>query len=126
MSTPTARTPSFTGRDASADTTRKERSEKPDTPPESARRRALWTCGRRSHVDHIPTGEQNQKKRTFDVLPKPDKLIRYRQYQPEACPLAALGASRACMPKHETVESIREIHAAAAPKPSRPSQPHRR
>jgi hypothetical protein len=26
-----------------------------------------------------PTGEQNQKKRTFDVLPKPDKFIRYRQ-----------------------------------------------
>src|SRR5271166_933662 len=23
--------------------------------------------------------EQNQKQRTFDVLPKPDKLIRYRQ-----------------------------------------------
>ena len=26
-----------------------------------------------------PTAEQNQKKRTFDVLPKPDKFIRYRQ-----------------------------------------------
>ena len=26
-----------------------------------------------------PTAEQKQKKRTFDVLPKPDKLIRYRQ-----------------------------------------------
>jgi hypothetical protein len=25
---------------------------------------------------HIPTGEQNQKKRTFDALPKPDNLIR--------------------------------------------------
>ena len=25
-----------------------------------------------------PTGEQNQKKRTFDVLPKPDNSIRYR------------------------------------------------
>jgi hypothetical protein len=25
------------------------------------------------------TGKQNQKKRTFDVLPKPDNLIRYRQ-----------------------------------------------
>jgi len=24
-------------------------------------------------------GEQNQKQRTFDVLPKPDKLISYRQ-----------------------------------------------
>jgi hypothetical protein len=26
-----------------------------------------------------PRGEQNQKKPTFDVLQKPDKLIRYRQ-----------------------------------------------
>ena len=26
-----------------------------------------------------PTGEQNQKKRTFDVLPKPDNSIRCRQ-----------------------------------------------
>jgi hypothetical protein len=26
-----------------------------------------------------PTGEQNQKKRTYDVLPKPDNFIRYRQ-----------------------------------------------
>jgi hypothetical protein len=25
-----------------------------------------------------PTGEQNQKKRTDDVLPKPDKIIRSR------------------------------------------------
>jgi hypothetical protein len=31
-----------------------------------------------------PTGEQKQKKRTTDVLPKPDNLIRYRQdlFQP--------------------------------------------
>jgi hypothetical protein len=27
----------------------------------------------------MPTGEQKQKKRTVDVPPKPDKLIRYRQ-----------------------------------------------
>jgi hypothetical protein len=26
-----------------------------------------------------PTGEQKQKKRTSDVLPKPDNFIRYRQ-----------------------------------------------
>jgi hypothetical protein len=30
-------------------------------------------------VAHSPTGEQKQKKRTFDVLPKPANLIRYRQ-----------------------------------------------
>jgi hypothetical protein len=36
----------------------------------------MWTTLR---LAHIPTGEQKQKKRTFDVLPKPDNLIRYRQ-----------------------------------------------
>src|ERR1700674_2958875 len=51
----------------------------PKTPLKSARRGA---CG---HVDDAdasptcPTGEQKQKKRTYDVLPKPDNLIRYRQ-----------------------------------------------
>ena len=40
------------------------------------------TCGRHGQASGLPTpptGEQNQKKRTFDVLPKPDNLIRYRQ-----------------------------------------------
>ena len=37
----------------------------------------MWTALRPAH---IPTGEQNQKKRTNDVLPKkPDNFIRYRQ-----------------------------------------------
>jgi hypothetical protein len=36
----------------------------------------MWTTLR---LAHMPTGEQNQKKRTFDALPKPDNLIRYRQ-----------------------------------------------
>jgi hypothetical protein len=36
----------------------------------------MWTTLR---LAHIPTGEQNQKKRTYDVLQKPDNLIRYRQ-----------------------------------------------
>jgi len=35
----------------------------------------MWTTLR---LAHIPTGEQNQKKRTYDVLPKPDNFIRYR------------------------------------------------
>jgi hypothetical protein len=51
-----------------------------DAPLKSAQRRAdpvdMWTTLR---LAHIPTGEQNQKKRTYDVLPKPDNLIRYRQ-----------------------------------------------
>jgi hypothetical protein len=29
-----------------------------------------------------PTAEQKQKKRTYDVLPKPDNFIRYRQRLP--------------------------------------------
>ncbi|HWY81435.1 MAG TPA: hypothetical protein VNY10_05780, partial [Roseiarcus sp.] len=48
-----------------------------------AQRRAdpvdMWTTLR---LAHIPTGEQNQKKRTYDVLPKPDNFIRYRQRLP--------------------------------------------
>ena len=48
----------------------------------------LKSARRRNPVDGMdkplacpppPTGEQNQKKRTFDVLPKPDNSIRYRQ-----------------------------------------------
>ncbi|MGO9235898.1 MAG: hypothetical protein ACLP4V_18180, partial [Methylocella sp.] len=41
----------------------------------------LWKCGQGKRLDHSPTGEQKQKKRTFDVLPKPAKLISYRQLQ---------------------------------------------
>jgi hypothetical protein len=48
-------------------------------PLKSARRPSLWNCGQRKRVAHNPTGEQTQKKRTNVVLPKPDKLIRYRQ-----------------------------------------------
>ena len=75
---PTARMPSSTDPDASAATTRREPSEMRKTPLKSARRRLpvdMWTTLR---LAHIPTGEQDQKKRTFDVLPKPDRLIRYR------------------------------------------------
>jgi hypothetical protein len=35
----------------------------------------MWTSLR---LAHSPTAEQNQTKRTFDVLPKPDNFIRYR------------------------------------------------
>jgi hypothetical protein len=50
----------------------------PSTPLKSARRRA---CGHGDDAHASPTcpQEQKQKKRTVDVLPKPDKLIRYRQ-----------------------------------------------
>jgi hypothetical protein len=49
------------------------------TPLKSAQRRGLWKCGQGIRLAHSPTAEQNQKKRTFDVLRKPDNLIRYRQ-----------------------------------------------
>src|SRR5271165_6131226 len=43
----------------------------------------LWKCGQGKRLDHSPTGEQKQKKRTFDVLPNPAKLISYRQQRSE-------------------------------------------
>ena len=42
------------------------------------------TCGRHGQASGLPTpptAEQNQKKRTYDALPKPDNFIRYRQSQ---------------------------------------------
>ncbi|MGA8585488.1 MAG: hypothetical protein WB715_16935, partial [Roseiarcus sp.] len=39
-------------------------------------------CGNVDNAHALPTvpqAEQKQKKRTFNVLPKPDNLIRYRQ-----------------------------------------------
>jgi hypothetical protein len=43
---------------------------------------AAKPCGRHGQASGLPTpptAEQKQKKRTFNVLPKPDNLIRYRQ-----------------------------------------------
>jgi hypothetical protein len=70
-----------------------------DAPLKSAQRRAdpvdMWTTLR---LAHIPTGEQNQKKRTYDVLPKPDNFIRYRQSLPKivsvADDMSGLGSAR--------------------------------
>jgi hypothetical protein len=55
-----------------------EQSEMRKRPLKSARRRACGNVDSVPRAVHSPTGEQNQKKRTYDVLPKPDKLIRYR------------------------------------------------
>src|SRR5208283_5466260 len=46
----------------------------------------LWKCGQGKRLDHSPTGEQKQKKRTFDVLPNPAKLISYRHSEVEDTP----------------------------------------
>ena len=52
------------------------------------RKTPLKSARRRNPVDGMdkppacpprPQAEQKQKKRTFNVLPKPDNLIRYRQ-----------------------------------------------
>lgn len=54
----------------------------PQKPRKSTPRPA---CGRPGQVCDLttpPTGEQNQKKRTFDVLPKPANLISSRQHRP--------------------------------------------
>jgi hypothetical protein len=54
------------------------------------RKTLLKSARRRNPVDGMdkppacpprPPAEQKQKKRTFNVLPKPDNLIRYRQAQ---------------------------------------------
>jgi hypothetical protein len=47
-------------------------------PLKSARRRACGNVDSAPRAAHSPTGEQNQKRRIIDVLPKPNKLIRYR------------------------------------------------
>jgi len=52
---------------------------KKEKPLESRSAAGLWKCGQGKRLDHSPTGEQKQKKRTFDVLPNPAKLISYRQ-----------------------------------------------
>jgi hypothetical protein len=83
-SIPTAPTPSSTGLGASDATTRTERSRTAtmkNAPFKSARRRGLWKWGQGIRFAHSPTAEQNQKKRTNHVLPKPDKFIRYRQWK---------------------------------------------
>src|SRR5260370_15232264 len=64
--------------DASAATIRKGQSRKQERSPESARRPAYGDVDGQAPT-HEPTGEQNQKQRTFDVLPKPANLISYRQ-----------------------------------------------
>ncbi|RBP14008.1 integrase-like protein [Roseiarcus fermentans] len=65
-STSTARTPSFTGRDASAATTRKDSSSRSFAPPESARRRDLWTCGRRFAPPTCP--QENRTRRSGHLM----------------------------------------------------------
>src|SRR6185437_10146465 len=66
-----------------------------NAPLKSARRRA---CGNvdNARVAHSPTGKQNRKKRTFDVLPKPDKFIRYRQILSCSPPARGLASRLAC------------------------------
>jgi hypothetical protein len=67
MSIPTARTPSFTDRAASAATTRKERSEMRKTPPKSARRRPLWTAWTSLRLAH-PAHKQNKSRRSGHMM----------------------------------------------------------
>jgi hypothetical protein len=84
---------SFTGRAASAATTRRERSGMRKTPLKSAQRRR--PCGHLDDTQHRsrpttndlslarrpqgPQPEQKQTKPTIDAPPKPDNSIRYRQ-----------------------------------------------
>ena len=73
-------TPRHLSRPAMPRPLRSERSPraKPKKPLKSARRPACGNVDNANGVAHSPTGEQKQKQRTFDVLPKPANLIRYR------------------------------------------------
>jgi hypothetical protein len=83
----------------------------------------------------MPTGEQKQKKRTLDLLPKPDKLTRYRhRYALHALKerRALLdGEMRECERKLRYLrETLTHLDATLAllipraiPRPSRPSGP---
>ena len=51
----------------------------PGAPLNSARRRACGNVGNPAACPQSHEAEQKQKKRTVDVLPKPDNFIRYRQ-----------------------------------------------
>src|ERR1700687_1046398 len=82
---------SSTASDASAATIRRERSSNPEKPLKSARRPTCGNVDNAKGVAHSPTGEQKQKKRTLDVLPKPANLIRYRQQAAAKYPSASAG-----------------------------------
>ena len=56
--------------------------------------------GQASGLPTPPTGEQNQKKRTFEVLPKPDNFIRYRHWLRSHAP----DPQRLSSPHHKLVE----------------------
>jgi hypothetical protein len=45
----------------------------------------MWTALRHAH---IPTGRTEPEEAKYDVLPKPDKLIRYRHKLPGGFPAA--------------------------------------
>jgi hypothetical protein len=51
------------------------------TPLKSARRRACGNVDNANTLPTVPQEEQKQKKRTFDVLPKPDKLTQLAQLE---------------------------------------------
>src|SRR5579863_10543027 len=96
-------TPSSTANDASAATIRKEHSPKPEKPLESAQRPACGNVDNAKGVAHSPTGEQKQKQRTFDVLPKPANLIAIDSRHGEI----VLGEGRAV--HHRPVHAIEDL-----------------
>ena len=72
-------TPSFTGRAASAATTRTERSEMRKRRLNPLGGETLWTAWTSLWLAYPAHRRTRQKKRTFGVLPKPANLICYRQ-----------------------------------------------
>jgi cyanate lyase len=70
-----------------------------------------------------PTGEQNQKKRTFDVLPKPDKFIRYRQ---EMSKKLSAGGLRRWRPWPRLLVGRPSRLTGKTPQPDNPARPAKR
>src|SRR5271166_6452236 len=79
----------------------------------------MWTTASPTlRFAHMPTGEQKQKQRTFDALPKPDKLIRYRHPFAAQCsevidrpPLRAAVTAAYRRPETEAVSPLLDLAA---------------
>jgi hypothetical protein len=112
INTRTAGSPSSTARAASPALIRKDAPTMSSLKSlESAQRpRSLWICGQRKRVAHKPPqAQQQQKKRTFDVLQNADIFTRYGH--PRACILGPVSFA----PTYPRRESWRARAPAKSP-----------
>ena len=90
--TPTASSPSSTGRAASPGSTTTESRSMSRGPLNSARRPGLWICGQRPALPTTPQAHQPQQ-RTYDGLRKTDIFTRYRHPSAPNAPIHHASAS---------------------------------